>query len=114
MRILDHTVYQYSNDPKPGKYKKSCIKKLMKDENQLIQQEAIYQNLKLEYAEKTLDLPKKEKRKILKKEVESFKPSICFMNVQIQFTNYLIEEKKTTYTIDELKKFIDKMQKNKS
>ena len=114
LRILDHTVYQYPNDPKPAKFKKSCIKKLIKDENQLIQQEAIYQNLKLEYAEKTLDLPKKEKRIILKKEVESFKPSICFMNVQIQFTNYLIETKKTSYTINELKSFIDKMSQKRS
>ncbi|MEG4284876.1 HEAT repeat domain-containing protein [Microcoleus sp. A006_D1] len=82
---------------------------LRRDSNILIQSEAEYEYQFLKFRSETYHLPKAERKKKRKDLERHYKPTFCFANISIAFTNYVYTEGLRQYSVGELEAFISNM-----
>jgi len=80
---------------------------LQKDEQLLVQQEAVYLHRELQFLEEIKNLPKSEKRKRRKALEKTKLPIIRFWDISRQFSNRLGQRQQSDYQVAELEQFVE-------
>lgn len=97
----------------PGKIEgfsqqKELVKSMLDDLNGYVKQEAQYEYQRLLYLQKAKGASRKEKKQ-LKRELDQYEPPVMFMDVEIQFGNYLYNSSQRDYQLSELEDFVDRL-----
>lgn len=85
------------------------FEQLRQDSNILVRLEAEYKYQILEFRRDANALPTKSQRQKKRKELERYKPDLCFDTIKSTFENYLSINDLYQYSINELEAFIEDM-----